>query len=83
MCGMEGNIIDVSGLSIILILAIIIFVPSKFPPSGRDVGETLREFKSSTNKIADDVEEDFKIEGTKEKKEKITKLKVLSISLVN
>lgn len=67
--------IGVPGLIIILVLALIIFGPSKLPQLGRAVGETLREFKSSTKNIVDDVAEDFKIEdsGTKDKKkEKMT-----------
>lgn len=67
--------IGVPGLIIILVLALIIFGPSKLPQLGRAVGETLREFKSSTKNIVDDVAEDFKLEdsGTKDKKkEKMT-----------
>lgn len=46
--------IGVPGLIIILALALIIFGPAKLPQLGRAVGETLREFKSSTKSMVDD-----------------------------
>lgn len=48
--------IGVSGLIIILIIALILFGPAKLPQLGRAVGETLREFKSSTKDLVDDHE---------------------------
>ena len=58
--------IGVPGLIIILVLALIIFGPSKLPQLGRAVGDTLREFKTSTKDVMDDVTEDFKIEEVAE-----------------
>ncbi|WP_308636490.1 twin-arginine translocase TatA/TatE family subunit [Paenibacillus silvisoli] len=49
------NNIGVSGLIIILLIALIVFGPSKLPMLGRAFGDTLREFRSSTRGI---VEED-------------------------
>ncbi|PWW02889.1 sec-independent protein translocase protein TatA [Paenibacillus cellulosilyticus] len=49
------NNIGVSGLVIILLIALIVFGPSKLPMLGRAFGDTLREFRSSTRGI---VEED-------------------------
>jgi sec-independent protein translocase protein TatA len=46
--------IGVPGLIIILALALIIFGPAKLPQLGRAVGETLREFKSSTKSMVDE-----------------------------
>ncbi|KGR79793.1 twin-arginine translocase TatA/TatE family subunit [Ureibacillus manganicus] len=67
--------IGISGLIIILVIALIIFGPKKLPQLGRAVGETLREFKSSTKNIVDDVADDFKIEDSKEtNKEKTTNI---------
>ena len=62
--------IGVPGLVIILVIALIIFGPSKLPQLGRAVGQTLREFKNSTKDIVDDVADEFKIEDkeTAEKK---------------
>ena len=54
--------IGVPGLIIILVLALIIFGPSKLPQLGRAVGDTLKEFKSSTKGVIDDVAEDVKVE---------------------
>ncbi len=50
-------------------------IPKKLPQLGRAIGETLREFKSSTKNIVDDVADDFKIEETQDtKKEKSTSI---------
>ncbi|CAM5196717.1 Sec-independent protein translocase protein TatA OS=Ureibacillus acetophenoni OX=614649 GN=tatA PE=3 SV=1 [Ureibacillus acetophenoni] len=65
--------IGIPGLIIILVIALIIFGPKKLPQLGRAIGETLREFKSSTKSMVDEVADDFKIEDAKEvKKEKTT-----------
>ncbi|MBD8847809.1 MULTISPECIES: twin-arginine translocase TatA/TatE family subunit [Priestia] len=53
--------IGMPGLIIILVIALIIFGPSKLPEIGRAFGSTLREFKKSTRDL---VREDI------EKKEK-------------
>ncbi|HCG4535906.1 twin-arginine translocase TatA/TatE family subunit [Ureibacillus chungkukjangi] len=65
--------IGVPGLIIILVLALIIFGPSKLPQLGRAVGDTLREFKTSTKDVMEDVTEDLKIEEVAEV-EKIKKV---------
>jgi len=49
--------IGVPGLILILIIALIIFGPKKLPQLGRAVGETLKEFKTSTRDIINDEEE--------------------------
>ncbi|MFJ5770942.1 twin-arginine translocase TatA/TatE family subunit [Psychrobacillus sp. NPDC093180] len=54
--------IGVPGLIILLALALIIFGPSKLPQLGRAVGQTLKEFKTSTKEIMDDVTDEFKLE---------------------
>ena len=54
--------IGVPGLIIILIIALIIFGPSKLPQLGRAAGETLKEFKNSTKGIIDDVAVEFKLD---------------------
>ncbi len=46
--------IGVPGLILILVIALIIFGPSKLPEIGRAFGKTLREFKSATKDILDD-----------------------------
>lgn len=57
--------IGVPGLIIILVLALIIFGPAKLPQLGRAVGETLREFKTSTKDVIEDVQDEFKLEDSK------------------
>ncbi|HHY74768.1 MAG TPA: twin-arginine translocase TatA/TatE family subunit [Bacillus bacterium] len=59
--------IGVPGLILILVIALIIFGPAKLPQLGKAIGETLREFKSSTKDIVDDVTDEFKIEDKEEK----------------
>ncbi|MDD9272296.1 twin-arginine translocase TatA/TatE family subunit [Paenibacillus sp. GCM10023248] len=50
------NNIGVSGLILILAIALIVFGPSKLPQLGRAFGDTLREFRNSTRSIIDDGE---------------------------
>lgn len=53
--------IGVPGLILIVILALIIFGPSKLPELGKAAGSTLKEFKkATTGLISDDKEEDEK-----------------------
>ena len=47
--------IGVPGLILILIIALIVFGPAKLPQLGKAIGETLREFRSSTKEIVDEV----------------------------
>ncbi|MFB6466107.1 twin-arginine translocase TatA/TatE family subunit [Cytobacillus sp. Hz8] len=51
--------IGVPGLILILILALIIFGPKKLPEIGRAFGQTLREFKKSTQELTSEVMEDL------------------------
>lgn len=59
--------IGVPGLILIIILALIVFGPSKLPELGRAVGSTLKEFKKSTREALSD----FEYEKEEEKKEKL------------
>ena len=53
--------IGIPGLILILVIALIIFGPSKLPEIGRAFGSTLREFKSSAKDlISDDKEKEEK-----------------------
>lgn len=46
--------IGIPGLILILVIALVIFGPSKLPEIGRAFGRTLKEFKSATKDILDD-----------------------------
>ena len=52
--------IGVPGLVIILVIALILFGPSKLPQLGKAVGQTLKEFKDSTKDVVEDVTGEFK-----------------------
>ncbi|RED56556.1 twin-arginine translocase TatA/TatE family subunit [Cohnella lupini] len=57
-----GNI-GIGGLILILIIALIIFGPSKLPELGRAFGRTLSEFKTATREMvngSDDKDKDAK-----------------------
>jgi sec-independent protein translocase protein TatA len=49
--------IGVPGLILILVLALIIFGPKKLPELGRAVGQSLKEFKTSTKGLIEDEKE--------------------------
>lgn len=49
--------IGIPGLIIILIIALIVFGPSKLPELGKAFGRTLREFKDATKGLVDDKED--------------------------
>ena len=59
------------GLIIILLLALMVFGPSKLPQIGRAVGTSLREFKDATKGITDEIQADFKEDVQAAKKDSI------------
>ncbi|TES56462.1 twin-arginine translocase TatA/TatE family subunit [Halalkalibacterium halodurans] len=59
--------IGIPGLILILVIALIIFGPSKLPEIGRAFGTTLKEFKRATSDLVS--EDSSSREGTKESKE--------------
>lgn len=58
--------IGIPGLILVLVIALIIFGPSKLPEIGRAFGSTLKEFKKSTRDLVSD-EESNKDETKKSK----------------
>ena len=46
--------IGIPGLILILVIALVIFGPNKFPELGKAAGSTLREFKSATKDLMND-----------------------------
>ncbi|CDQ18501.1 sec-independent protein translocase protein TatA [Halobacillus karajensis] len=49
--------IGIPGLILVLVIALIIFGPSKLPEIGRAFGSTLKEFKSATNDLMNNDQE--------------------------
>ena len=62
--------IGIPGLILILVIALIIFGPSKLPEMGKAVGQTLKEFKKSTKELTEDVSEP--VEDVKKEVKKFT-----------
>jgi sec-independent protein translocase protein TatA len=60
--------IGIPGLILVLVIALIIFGPSKLPELGRAVGSTLKEFKKSTRELVSD---DTPDKGQQKKEEKL------------
>lgn len=52
--------IGIPGLVLILVIALVIFGPSKLPEIGRAFGRTLTEFKSAAKDLTKEDEEDKK-----------------------
>lgn len=46
--------IGIPGLILIVIVALVVFGPSRLPEIGKAVGTSLREFKIATKEISDD-----------------------------
>lgn len=46
--------IGVSGIILLVLIALLLFGPSKLPELGRAFGRTLREFKKGANDLIDD-----------------------------
>lgn len=58
--------IGIPGLILILIIILIIFGPKKLPEIGRAVGQTFKEFKTSTKGLIDEDDEKDKKEVAEE-----------------
>lgn len=48
--------IGVTGIILLVLVALLLFGPSKLPELGRAVGRTLREFKSGAREIMDEAD---------------------------
>ncbi|MEJ9233317.1 twin-arginine translocase TatA/TatE family subunit [Peribacillus butanolivorans] len=60
--------IGIPGLILVLVIALIVFGPSKLPELGRAVGSTLKEFKKSTRDLVSDDETDQEKSNNKNEK---------------
>jgi sec-independent protein translocase protein TatA len=55
-------------LVIILVIALIIFGPRKLPELGRSLGRSIGEFKKASNELRSTLEEEIRVEETKEQR---------------
>lgn len=64
--------IGIPGLILVLVIALIIFGPSKLPEIGKAFGSTLKEFKKATNELVNDApaekEENTRLQAVEHKK---------------
>jgi len=61
------NTIGIPGLIIILLIALVVFGPSKLPQIGKAFGQTIREFRTSSKDLMDDMKESASLEDKKDK----------------
>jgi len=59
--------IGIPGLILILVIALIVFGPSKLPEIGKAVGSSLKEFKKATNDIVNDTDDSKKLDQDQRK----------------
>ncbi|ASN05559.1 twin-arginine translocase TatA/TatE family subunit [Virgibacillus necropolis] len=59
--------IGVPGLIIILVIALVVFGPSKLPEIGKSFGSSLKEFKNATKDIMSDDDHQDKNDKTSSK----------------
>lgn len=71
--------IGIPGLILILVIALIIFGPSKLPEVGRAFGNTLKEFKKATNDLVNgdndgknNTQEEVKLQAVEQKQTKVS-----------
>ena len=56
---------------IILVIALIVFGPRKLPELGKSLGRSINEFKKASNELRNTLEEEIRVEETKEQRAKI------------
>jgi sec-independent protein translocase protein TatA len=57
-------------LIVILIIALVVFGPAKLPELGKALGKSIREFKSATNDMKEDVQKAVSLESTNKEQPK-------------
>lgn len=61
--------IGATGIILIVLVALLLFGPSKLPELGRAFGKTLREFKNGTREMMSDEEENERKEVNQKKED--------------
>ncbi|MCX7780922.1 MAG: twin-arginine translocase TatA/TatE family subunit [Negativicutes bacterium] len=57
-------------LILILIIALVVFGPAKLPELGRALGKSIKEFKSATTEMKEDVQKAVTLENTQKEQPK-------------
>lgn len=57
------------GIMLIILVALLLFGPSKLPELGRSFGRTIREFKNGTKELMRDPDDEEKSDVAKSKKD--------------
>lgn len=55
--GVIANGFSIWHLAIVLMIALLVFGPSKLPDLGKAVGQSIREFRNSTRELTDEAME--------------------------
>jgi sec-independent protein translocase protein TatA len=56
---------------VIFVIALLIFGPRKLPELGRSLGRSINEFKKASNELRSTLEEEIRVEESKEQKAKL------------
>lgn len=57
-------------IALIVVVALLIFGPSKLPQLGKSVGDTIKEFKKSMKTVKEEINADDETEAKKEPEKK-------------
>lgn len=63
--GLEDVPLSFGEIAVILVVALLIFGPSKLPQIGRAAGQTIQEFKKGMKQVIDEDREQKKIDAPK------------------
>ena len=70
-------------LMIIMVIALIIFGPRKLPELGRSLGKSIGEFKKASNELKSTLEEEIRLEETKEQRAKMEAEQASAVTAAN